>query len=223
MDRGLELSGMRCIHHVEIRQYNRAILEQHWPGVPKSGDIRNFDGRRIRADVVAGGFPCQDTSIANPFGKGIGGEKSGLWSEFARVIREVRPRYAIVENSPALRWRGLGRVLGDLAEIGFDAEWQVLSASAFGADSIRERLFIVAYPMRKGLEGEGIPVFSDPPSLRPIRRPLLSQSDVLRANHGIPFYVERIEGIGSAVHPEVARWVGEQVIRHHAATVEVSK
>jgi DNA (cytosine-5)-methyltransferase 1 len=96
-------------------------------------------------DVLAGGFPCQDLSYAGK-GAGIEGARSGLWSEFARLIGDLRPRYVVVENVPALLGRGLGRVLGDLAALGFDAEWDCLPASAFGAPHRRDRLWLVAYP-----------------------------------------------------------------------------
>jgi DNA (cytosine-5)-methyltransferase 1 len=96
-------------------------------------------------DLVTGGFPCQDISIAGK-GEGIEGERSGLWTEFKRVISEIRPRFALIENVPALTFRGLDRVLCDLAEIGYDAEWQCISASEVGAWHKRERIWIIAYP-----------------------------------------------------------------------------
>jgi len=100
-------------------------------------------------DVICGGFPCQDISFAGK-GAGITGERSGLWSEYARIIGEVRPRYVIVENVAALLGRGLGRVLGDLAALGYDAEWHCIPASAVGAPHRRDRVWIVAYPNRDG-------------------------------------------------------------------------
>jgi len=108
-------------------------------------DIRTLDGKPWRGlvDIVAGGFPCQDISCAGK-GAGIEGERSGLWGEMARVIREIRPRYAFVENSPMLTVRGLGRVLGDLAEIGYDARWGVLGANSVGAPHKRDRIWIRA-------------------------------------------------------------------------------
>jgi DNA (cytosine-5)-methyltransferase 1 len=108
--------------------------------------VRSFDGKQWRGnvDVVSGGFPCQDISAAGK-GAGIDGERSGLWVEMARIIREVRPRYAFVENSPMLTSRGLGTVLGDLAEMGFDAEWGVYSAGEQGAPHERARIWIVAH------------------------------------------------------------------------------
>jgi DNA (cytosine-5)-methyltransferase 1 len=108
-------------------------------------DVRTFDGRPWRGivDVVSGGFPCQDISAAGK-GAGIEGERSGLWSEFARIIGEVQPRFVFVENSPMLTSRGLGTVLGDLAAMGFDAEWGVLGAHHSGAPHKRDRIWILA-------------------------------------------------------------------------------
>jgi DNA (cytosine-5)-methyltransferase 1 len=122
------LLGWRTVCAVEISAYCARRLMQrqnegHLPPFPVWDDVCTFDGRPWRGsvDVVSGGFPCQDISVANANGDGIDGEKSGLWREFARIVREVRPRYVFVENSPNLTVRGLGRVLGDLAEVGADA------------------------------------------------------------------------------------------------------
>ena len=108
-------------------------------------DVSTFDGRPWRGciDVISGGFPCQDISSAGK-GAGIDGARSGLWSQFARIIREVRPRYAFVENSQMLVSRGLGRVLGNLSEIGYDAVWTVLGADDVGAPHVRKRIWILA-------------------------------------------------------------------------------
>jgi site-specific DNA-cytosine methylase len=128
--------------------------EGHLPPFPIWDDVRSFDGRDWRGavDVVSGGFPCQDISSAGT-GDGLDGERSGLWGEFARIICEVRPRFAFVENSPVLTSRGLDRVLGDLAELGFDAEWGVLGAHHAGLDHRRFRIWIVAHATGNGLQG----------------------------------------------------------------------
>lgn len=116
-------------------------------------DIRLFDPSEYagRVDCVAGGFPCQDISVAGK-GAGITGERSGLWSEFARVLWVLRPRYAFIENSPVLARRGLGTVLSDLAALGYDAEWLVVSAAQIGALHKRERIWILADANRYGME-----------------------------------------------------------------------
>lgn len=117
-----------------------------WPGVPVYHEVRDIHEQNVKpVDIVIGGFFCQDTSCAGK-GAGITGERSGLWSEYARILRELRPRYAVVENVKALLGRGLNRVLGDLAEIGHDVEWDVFPAAAFGAPHLRERVILVAYP-----------------------------------------------------------------------------
>jgi len=136
---------------VELEEYPRRVLLQRQrdgllPWFPIWDDVRTFDGRpwRGRVDAVCGGFPCQDISAAGR-GAGIDGERSGLWGECARIVGEVRPRYVFVENSPMLTSRGLGRVLGDLAALGYDAEWGVLGACAAGAPHKRDRIWIVAH------------------------------------------------------------------------------
>src|SRR5574343_884793 len=143
-DLGLERAGMRVAWQSEIDPYASAVLKKYWPLVPNHGDIRGITGDSVEwVDVLCGGFPCQDISNAGKRA-GIDGERSGLWAEYARVIGELRPRYVIVENVSALLGRGLGRVLGDLAALGFDAEWHCIPASAVGAPHRRERICIVA-------------------------------------------------------------------------------
>ncbi len=150
------LLGWRTVCAVEIEPYPRAVLQQRQDdGIldpfPIWDDIATFNGRDWRGfvDVVTGGFPCQDISCAGK-GAGLEGKRSGLWGEMARIIREVRPRYVLVENSPMLASRGLGVVLGDLAEMGFDARWGVLGAVDAGAPHKRERIWIVGNSYRNG-------------------------------------------------------------------------
>lgn len=150
-DLGLERAGMRVVWQSEIDRYASRVLARHWPGVPNHGDIRRIDFARVApVDVLCGGFPCQDISHAGR-GAGIDGPQSGLWSEYVRAIRDLRPRYAVVENVAALRGRGLDRVLGDLAALGYDAEWDCIPASAVGAPHRRDRLWLVAYPDRESV------------------------------------------------------------------------
>lgn len=134
----------------EIDPYACAVLKKHWPDVPNLGDITKIDWRTVeRPDLICGGFPCQDISQA---GKGAGikeGTRSGLWFEFHKAIRVLRPKYALVENVSALSFRGLLTVLGDFAQTGYNAEWFTLRASDVGAPHRRERLFIVATPARE--------------------------------------------------------------------------
>ena len=147
---GGKLLGWQTVCAVENEPYARDVLMARQndgclEAFPIWDDVRTFDGRpwHGRVDVVSGGFPCQDISAAGK-GAGIEGERSGLWSEFARIIGEVRPSFVFVENSPMLASRGLGTVLGDLAAMGFDAEWGVLGAHHSGAPHKRDRIWILA-------------------------------------------------------------------------------
>lgn len=153
------LLGHTCVCAVEIEEYPRQVLLQRQrddilPRFPIWDDVSTFDGRpwRGRVDVVAGGFPCQDISTAGT-GAGIDGARSGLWKEMARIIGEIRPRFAFVENSPALTSRGLGVVLGDLAEMGYHARWGVLGAVDVGAPHKRERIWILATLSNAAMHG----------------------------------------------------------------------
>lgn len=155
---GGKLLGWRTVCAVEFGEYPRRVLMARQNDgclepFPIWDDVRTFDGKPWRgiADVVSGGFPCQDISCAGN-GAGINGERSGLWVEMARIIDEVRPRYAFVENSPMLTSRGLGIILGDLAEMGYDAKWGVCGADDVGAPHRRKRIWIVGYP-----SGERLP------------------------------------------------------------------
>ncbi|EMC5392367.1 DNA cytosine methyltransferase [Acinetobacter baumannii] len=145
------LLGWRTVCAVERDAYAAQVLAQRQndgilEAFPIWSDITTFDGKPWQGivDVISGGFPCQDISSAGK-GAGIEGERSGLWSEMARIIGEVRPRYVYVENSPMLVSRGLTRVISDLAQMGYDAHWARFSASNFGAPHIRDRIWIVAY------------------------------------------------------------------------------
>jgi DNA (cytosine-5)-methyltransferase 1 len=143
--------GWRTVCAVEIDEYARNVLvarqnDGSLEPFPIWDDVRTFDGRpwRGNVDVVSGGFPCQDVSIAGT-GKGLEGERSGLWVEMARIVGEVRPSYVWVENSPMLVGRGLARVLADLAALGFDARWGVVGADDAGAPHRRKRIWILAH------------------------------------------------------------------------------
>jgi DNA (cytosine-5)-methyltransferase 1 len=146
---GLEAASMQTVAFCEINPFCRQILKKHWPSVPIFSDITVIDKEDLKAlpqiDVIAGGFPCQDISVAGKQ-KGIAAKRSGLWKEFARLINEIRPKYAIIENVANLRSQGLISVLQDLWAIGYDAQWHCIPASAFGAPHRRDRIWIIAYP-----------------------------------------------------------------------------
>jgi DNA (cytosine-5)-methyltransferase 1 len=147
---GGHLLGWRTVCAVEWEAYPASVLcarqnDGLLPPFPIWDDVQTFDGKPWReiVDVVFGGFPCTDISAAGK-GAGIDGQASGMWREMARIIYEVRPKFVFVENSPMLTSRGLGRVLGDLAKMGFDAKWGVLGAADVGANHQRDRIWIVA-------------------------------------------------------------------------------
>ena len=146
---GLEKAGMKTIAFCENNIFCQEVLKTHWQDIPVFSDVRDLSEKDLshlpKIDVIAGGFPCQDISVAGKQA-GINGERSGLWKEFKRLINEVKPKYAIIENVANLRSCGLSRVLKDLWEIGYNAEWHLLPASAFGALHRRDRIWIIAYP-----------------------------------------------------------------------------
>jgi DNA (cytosine-5)-methyltransferase 1 len=219
---GLERAGMRTVAFCEIDPFCRAVLAKHWPHVPCYDDVRSLTAEQLRADgidasAICGGFPCQDISAAGS-GRGLDGERSGLWKEYHRLVCELRPRFAIVENVGRLAIRGLARILGDLAESGYDAEWHTLGAAHVGAHHIRERIWILAYP-----EGErrlgGWGPWSAAPLLE--TRGLVPQhdwprpdaSDTARAPNGLPDRLDRIRALGNAVVPQIPEIIGRAIMR----------
>lgn len=227
-DLGLERAGMQCAWQVEIDPYAQRILAKHWPDVPRYSDIRDCGAHNLApVDVLCGGFPCQDISDAGKRA-GITGSRSGLWSEFARIISELRPRYVIVENVSDLLHRGIGVVLGDLATIGYDAEWSIVSACALGAPHTRARLFIVAYP--NGQHGQarlGDVAQRTQPHAGDNHRThsaqwLHADTRTYRMAHGVPHRMDRIRGLGNAIVPACAEYVGRCVTEHHRSRADVS-
>ncbi len=263
LDLGLERAGLQCAWQVEINDYATKVLEKQWPHVTRFRDVRTVGaGTLTPVDLVVGGFPCQDISGAGKRA-GIEGERSGLWSAFSRIICELRPWFVLVENSSDLLKRGMGRVLGDLARAGYDAEWRVLSAAQFGANHLRRRTFIVAYSNGKQYHT------STQPSLHPASSPETSpqrvcrtladthshgrqtlqqepgllqaqkSGEVLQSAHrnstlfqlsitrwelwsdepnvgrvadGVPHRLDRLRGIGNAVVPQIAEYIGRCIL-----------
>ena len=218
------LLGWRTVCAVELdafcaRRLMQRQNEGHLPPFPVWDDVRTFDGRPWRGviDVVSGGFPCTDISVAGR-GAGIEGEASGLWSEMARIIGEVRPRFAFVENSPALVVRGLGRVLGDLAALGYDCRWDVLAAAHVGAPHRRERLWIVGHSHRAGLEER-----PSQPSDDGQKQPAPvgtgwwdAEPSLGRMAHGVAHRVDRLRAIGNGQVPRVAATAWQLLARVNA-------
>jgi DNA (cytosine-5)-methyltransferase 1 len=252
MDLGLERAGMVCRWQVEIDPFARRVLAKHWPDVRRHDDVKTFpptDPEDWKVDLICGGFPCQDISFAGR-GAGLAGARSGLWFEYARIVGDLRPRYVLVENVSALLVRGLDAVLGTLASLGYDAEWECIPASALGAPHIRERVFILAHSANlrcerlptvagSSLQGEedrrlfqspgsreSTSSLADPNSPRPslaqqerqLRGPVAkcgwwaTEPDVGRVAHGVPHRVDRLRGLGNAVVPQVAQWIGERIM-----------
>jgi len=204
---GGKLLGWKTVCAVEREPYAASVLAARQndgllPPFPIWDDVRTFDGRpwRGRVDVVSGGFPCQDISAAGK-GAGIDGERSGMWAHMARIIREVGPRYAFVENSPMLTSRGLGRVLGDLAAMGYDARWGVLGAVDAGAPHKRDRIWIVAHAQKLlgnggddhpgiGMAEQSFPEFGDGGWPQDVADAMRERSET-----GLPEPEQREEGI----------------------------
>lgn len=232
LDLGLERAGLQCAWQVEINDYATQVLQKRWPHVTRFRDVRACgDWNLSPVDVLAGGFPCQDISLSGP-GTGLDGARSGLWREYNRLICALRPRYVVVENVAALRFRGLCRVLGDLARSGYDAQWRVFQASDFGHLHERKRLFLVAYADKErclrldpyhpqGRSGlHPVPQTSEAMVLLRDRIAQLEQRwgtpSVCRADDGVPGWLERLEGIGNAVVPDLAEHVGRCLVAHAA-------
>jgi len=149
------VGGFKTTQFIEINPYCQKVLNKHWSHVPIHDDITTFTAKSGEFDIITGGFPCQDISVAG-LQKGITKEtRSGLFYELIRIIRMVRPRYVVLENVAAILNRGLDIVLRELYEAGYDAEWAVISASSLGASHRRSRWWLVAYPNSIGCGGRG--------------------------------------------------------------------
>lgn len=199
---------------------NRRVL----PESASEALAEHYDLQRHHVDVLCGGFPCQDISNAGKRA-GISGSRSGLWLYMVRAIRVVRPKYVIVENVAALLGRGMGNVVGDLAESGYDSEWDCIPAAAVGADHIRDRIWIMAYPTGRGcskiFDGNKCDLKFDKE-----KRPLsimcrqkdggriygFPNSDTIRTFDGFSDWVHRIKSLGNAVIPQIPEWIGRRII-----------
>lgn len=294
LDLGLERSGMKLIWQVEKEKYERKVLEKNWPNVKRFINVKECGEHNLeKVDLIAGGFPCQDVSVAGKR-KGLEGNRTTLWSEFARIIRELEPKWVLAENVPGLlsndSGRFFGKILRDLATCGYDAEWDCIPAAAFGAPHVRYRIFILAYSNSYRINGRGnqniqeknnsiqdkgssmrnkSSILAHTESERTgsisirqgrqnqtqgnidgnskgmvansnqFRRDKLEQSDSRRTQeqriidkitqcgsswwsiepdmgrvaYGIPSRVDRIRGLGNAVVPQVAEWLGRLILR----------
>ena len=230
MDLGFERAGMVCKWQVEIDDYARRVLAKHWPDVRRHDDVRTFppsDPSEWQVDCIAGGFPCQDISFAGRR-DGLDGERSGLWWEFARIIRILRPRYVVVENVPGLlapvrdgEQAPIGCVLGELAACGFDAEWDCLPASAFGAHFRGDRVFIVANRakascLRRQRKWENpTRAFAGDEFARLVERELqicVPASKGQRVSDGVSRRVDRLRVLGNSIVPQVAEYIARRIL-----------
>lgn len=234
---GAEMSDIKTIWNCEIEEQQRKVLKKHFPNTKQYTDITKMNNPKY-VDIISGGFPCQDLSIANVSNKeiwnngkvaGIKGKRSGLWSEMWRIIREVRPKYVIVENSPMLLVRGFERVINDLSQIGYCIEWQTFLASQFGFNHKRKRFFGIAY-------SEQMRCVHNTSIFRELREILQEQTPrqnnlpmptkrinsktnfaLLRMDDGFSKELDRsrIEMLGNAVVPDIAHYLFECVKKHN--------
>lgn len=218
-DLGFERAGFKTSWQVEIDPYCQKVLAKNFPEAERFGDIRECGSHNLRpVDVICGGFPCQDVSWAG-LGAGLEGERSGLWFQMLRIVRLLRPRFVLVENVSALLIRGFDSVIADLAESGYDAEWDSLQAGYFGAPHERERVFILAYPNESdgkagvgteqdrkspifaGSDCEGFPVW------------LQAASSFAGMDDGIPsaIYQSRLGALGNTIVPQIAEMIARRI------------
>lgn len=223
IDLGLKRAGMVCKWQVEIDEYAKRVLKKHWPNVTQWDDVRTWPQLGAdRVNVIAGGFPCQDVSQAG-LRAGLSGERSGLFYELLRIVREMGPEIVVLENVAALLTNGMGEVLRRLAEIGFDAEWCCIPASGIGAPHVRDRVFVVAYA--NGLLGRtrfrvfDANYWTGPLSQSEYRKravslgwDMASAPRISRVDDGVSSGVERRRGLGNAVVPLIAEWIGRRLI-----------
>jgi DNA (cytosine-5)-methyltransferase 1 len=232
---GLERAGMRTVAFCEIDTFCRRVLTKHWPNIPRYDDVRSLTVERleadgIRADVICGGFPCQNVSIASTSHgghTGLDGGQSGLWFQYARLIGGIKPKAAIIENVDRLAGNGLDRVLRSLAAIGYDAQWDTIPGWFVGAPQRRKRIWIVAYPAGERMEGlfEGVRARAvgqgwpgSAPHLLDIAKsafggdnrfpqPLLRGVDDRPAD-----WVDRLHALGNAVLPAIPELIGLEIM-----------
>jgi DNA (cytosine-5)-methyltransferase 1 len=216
IDIGLERAGHQCVGQVEIDPFCQKVLAKHWPDVPRLEDVRLFWGDEFGDfDLLVAGYPCQ------PFSHASAGRRKGehderhLWPEISRLVFMVQPKFVLLENVPAHLELGFGTVLGDLAESGYDAEWQCLPASSFGAPQPRDRLWLVAYPHGYG---ESISAFDDearflPPVEGTSWAGWPSYSSSWGMDDGLSPGLDRsgIRALGNSVAPVVAEWIGRRL------------
>jgi len=223
---GAEYDGFETVAFCEFDKEAQNTLRNRNPGKPIYDDVRTLTAGRLRADgidpnAIVGGFPCQDVSLAGR-GAGLAGARSGLWGEFARLVGELRPQLVGVENVAALLGRGIGRVLGDLAALGYDAEWHCIPASYAGARQLRDRVWIVAYPQCDRIQGRQTVTAAWCSKSRaeqlaglvqPCAWPTVSGARDRGTGHGIPRGIHRNKQLGNAVVPQLPELIGDATLQ----------
>lgn len=252
IDLGLERAGMTVKWQSEIDPYACQVLKKHWPNIPNLGNIKTIDWSTVEpVDLIAGGYPCQPFSTA---GKRQGeNDPRHLWPYFRNAISAIRPRFALLENVRGHLTMGGTTVIGDLASIGYDCEWRLISAASVGAHHRRDRIIIVAYPQGQHSNGKfnkprnckqsetisefgncsGAENVANPSSSRWVRRGFTfegdheeirrnalrsaqywqTEPDMGRMANGVPRRVDRLKGLGNAVVPQVAEYVGRLILQ----------
>ena len=218
LDLGLERAGMKVVWQSEIDPFACKVLKKHWPEVVNHGDIKQIDWGTVEpVDIICGGYPCQPFSTA---GKRRGtNDPRHLWPWVRTAISELRPQYAILENVRGHLTMGGLQVVGELAEIGYDAEWRVISAAGVGAPHRRERVIILAYPNSSRWEGSvrtqetnsAFGRFNDSGTIERWREQWIAEPRMDRVAHGIPKRMDKLRGLGNAVVPQVAEYIGRLI------------
>ena len=217
MDLGLERAGMTVKWQSEIDPYCCQILKKHWPGVPNYGDIKKINWSNVEpTDIICGGYPCQPFSLAGRNRKGEDDPRH-LWPWVKDAISVLRPRYAILENVQGHLTLGGTTVIKEITDIGYDCEWRLIPAAGLGARHRRNRLIIVAYPrsgwgVRRGFTFEGNNEEVTRNALRSSQY-WQTEPDMGRMANGVPRRVDRLKGLGNAVVPQVAEYVGRLILQ----------
>lgn len=205
---GASWSGIETLWNCEIDGFNRIILDKRFNNAKQYTNIKKMSYPEA-VDIISGGFPCQNISIAASKNRiGVDGDKSGLWREMLRICDEIKPRYIIIENSPAIITKGFNIILKAFAEIGYDAEWQILQGLQFGIPQRRRRLYAIFYPssIRNRMEKEQIFSRWDKliyPTWRDTESKIYGMANV------IPDRVAKHRALGNAVQPIIAHYLFE--------------
>ena len=206
-----KLVGIETKWISEIDSYCLKLSKQNFPSAIQYGNIKELYSPEP-VDIISGGFPCQDISISGG-GKGITGERSGLYIEMLRIVDEIRPPYVVIENSPELLKKGFEKILYPLSEIGYNVEWQCVSGFMFGSQQDRERVYIIAYSQNVGIQGSpkeqifwkqilSKPIERVSPGWRTRRD--IPQPRNYRSTNELPNLVDRIKGLGNSIIPPIA-------------------